>query len=62
MSFWIHIQKTGDRPLLTELKRKGLDVIMRQYFGGSFEYPANAIKGIVAIKVEIENITGKQSG
>ena len=44
-----------------ELKRKALDVIMQQYSEGTFEYPADAIKNIVVIKVEIESMTGKQS-
>ncbi|MBW8016941.1 MAG: pyridoxamine 5'-phosphate oxidase family protein [Planctomycetes bacterium] len=46
----------------TESKRKGLDVLMRQYSDGSFEYSANAIENIAIIKVEIESMTGKQSG
>ena len=45
-----------------ESKLKALDVIMQQYSEGSFEYPENAIKNIVLIKVEIESMTGKQSG
>ena len=44
-----------------EKKRKALDVIMRQYSVGTFEYPANAIENIVVIKVKIRNMTGKQS-
>jgi hypothetical protein len=35
---------------------------MKQYAEGTFEYPANAIENIVVIKVEIESMTGKQSG
>jgi len=45
-----------------ESKRKGLDVIMRQYSKGSFEYSTDAIENIEVIKVEIESMTGKQSG
>ena len=45
-----------------ELKRKGLDVIMRQYSEGAFEYSEEAVKKIVVIKVEIESMTGKESG
>lgn len=45
-----------------ELKRKGLDVIMQQYSAGAFEYSEDAIKNIVVIKVEIESMTGKESG
>ncbi|MHC4479195.1 MAG: pyridoxamine 5'-phosphate oxidase family protein [Planctomycetota bacterium] len=45
-----------------ESKRKALDVIMQQYSEGTFEYPANAIEHIVVIKVEIQSMTGRQSG
>jgi len=45
-----------------ESKRKALDVIMKQYAEGTFEYPANALENIVVIKVEIESMTGKKSG
>jgi hypothetical protein len=45
-----------------ELKRKALDVIMQQYSEGTFEYPEEAIKNTTIIKVEIESMTGKQSG
>jgi len=45
-----------------ESKRKALDIIMQNYSEGTFEYPANAIKNIVVIKVKIESMTGKQSG
>ncbi len=43
-------------------KRKALDIIMQQYSEKSFGYPAEAIKNTVVIKVEIESMTGKQSG
>lgn len=45
-----------------KLKRKALDVIMQQYSEKSFEYPQEAIANITIIKVEIESMTGKQSG
>lgn len=45
-----------------ESKRKALDVIMQQYSEGTFEYPEEAIKNTTIIKVEIESMTGKQSG
>jgi nitroimidazol reductase NimA-like FMN-containing flavoprotein (pyridoxamine 5'-phosphate oxidase superfamily) len=45
-----------------ESKRKALDVIMHEYSDGTFEYPANAIDNMVVIKIEIESMTGKQSG
>ena len=45
-----------------ESKRKGLDVIMRHYSEGSFDYPVDAMESIAVVKVEIESMTGKQSG
>ncbi|MBW1695990.1 MAG: pyridoxamine 5'-phosphate oxidase family protein [Deltaproteobacteria bacterium] len=42
-------------------KRRGLEIIMRQYAAGSFEYQDSKIDETVVIKVEIEQITGKQS-
>jgi nitroimidazol reductase NimA-like FMN-containing flavoprotein (pyridoxamine 5'-phosphate oxidase superfamily) len=44
-----------------ELKREGLDIIMRQYSQGAFKYPQGAIANIAIIKVAIENMTGKVS-
>ncbi|MCK5173861.1 MAG: pyridoxamine 5'-phosphate oxidase family protein [Planctomycetes bacterium] len=43
-------------------KRKALDIIMQQYSNGEFGYPEEAIKNTVVIKIEIETMTGKQSG
>ena len=45
-----------------ESKRKALDIIIRQYSEKPFEYPEEAVKNTVVIKVEIESMTGKQSG
>ena len=45
-----------------EEKRKGLDVIMQHYSGRSFSYPEPAVENTVVIKVEIESMTGKESG
>lgn len=45
-----------------ESKHKALDILMQQYSEGAFEYPTNVIENIVVIKVEIESMTGKQSG
>ncbi len=45
-----------------ESKRKGLDIIMQNYSEGAFEYSEEAVKKTVVIKVEIESMTGKQSG
>ncbi|MHC4244439.1 MAG: pyridoxamine 5'-phosphate oxidase family protein [Planctomycetota bacterium] len=44
-----------------ELKREGLDIIMRQYSQATFEYPQEAIANITIIKVAIENMTGRVS-
>ena len=43
-------------------KRKALDVIMRQFSANTFEYPEETIRKTTIIKVEIESMTGKQSG
>jgi len=45
-----------------ESKRRALDVIMRQFSESTFEYPQEAIRNTTIIKVEIESMTGKQSG
>ena len=45
-----------------EAKRKALDIIMDNYSDRSFEYPTEAVKSTVIIKVEIESMTGKKSG
>lgn len=44
-----------------ELKRKALDVIMRQYSNGTFDYPQETVAKTTVIKVEIKTMTGKQS-
>jgi nitroimidazol reductase NimA-like FMN-containing flavoprotein (pyridoxamine 5'-phosphate oxidase superfamily) len=44
-----------------ESKRKGLDIIMRNYADQSFEYQQSALEQTTVIKVEIEQMTGKQS-
>ncbi|MCJ7773416.1 MAG: pyridoxamine 5'-phosphate oxidase family protein [Desulfobacterales bacterium] len=43
-------------------KQKALDVIMRQYSGKSWNYSDEFINHILVIKVDIDSITGKQSG
>ncbi|MHC4423065.1 MAG: pyridoxamine 5'-phosphate oxidase family protein [Planctomycetota bacterium] len=45
-----------------ESRCKAFDVIMQNYSNGSFEYPIEALKNAVIIKVEIESMTGKKSG
>ena len=45
-----------------EQKCRALDVIMQQYSEGSVDYPEEIIKITTIVKVEIESMTGKQSG
>ncbi len=45
-----------------EAKREALDIIMQQYSSGVFTYPDAKLKNTIIIKVEIEHMTGKQSG
>jgi nitroimidazol reductase NimA-like FMN-containing flavoprotein (pyridoxamine 5'-phosphate oxidase superfamily) len=45
-----------------EGKRKALDVIIQQFSADTFEYPEEIIRKTTIIKVEIESMTGKQSG
>ncbi len=55
---------SGKASILKELneKRKALNIIMSQYSDHPFLFPENALKGTAVIKIEIESITGKQSG
>ncbi len=43
------------------LKKKALDIIMQQYTKVPYQFKESKIKGTAVIKVEIEQITGKQS-
>jgi nitroimidazol reductase NimA-like FMN-containing flavoprotein (pyridoxamine 5'-phosphate oxidase superfamily) len=43
-------------------KREALDVIMAHYSSGSFEYNDKKLADSIVIKIEIESMTGKQSG
>lgn len=43
-------------------KRDALGVIMAQYSDREFEFPENKVNATAVIKVEIERMTGKQSG
>ena len=45
-----------------EMKREALDTIMAHYGNGPFTYNEAAIPKIVVIRVDIESMTGKQSG
>jgi nitroimidazol reductase NimA-like FMN-containing flavoprotein (pyridoxamine 5'-phosphate oxidase superfamily) len=43
-------------------KREALNVIMEHYSGRSYEYRDDALNDVAIIKVEIDSMTGKQSG
>jgi nitroimidazol reductase NimA-like FMN-containing flavoprotein (pyridoxamine 5'-phosphate oxidase superfamily) len=43
-------------------KRRGLDIILGHYGRGPFEYPEGAIDEVAVVEVEIDSLTGKQSG
>ncbi len=45
-----------------EQKREMMDIIMNQYSEGQFEYSEDLLEMMVIIKVDIEEMTGKQSG
>jgi len=54
----------GKAKLIEDLaeKRDALGIIMAQYSDQQFQFPENKIEATVVIKVEIESMTGKQSG
>lgn len=43
-------------------KRRALDIIVGHYSDKSYEYPDEEINNVAVVKVEIESMTGKQSG
>lgn len=45
-----------------EEKRRGLEIIMRQYSDRSFLFPEESVARTAVIKVAIESMAGKQSG
>lgn len=45
-----------------EAKREGLDIIMQNYTDKTFEFPEKNVNGAMVIKIDIEEISGKQSG
>ena len=45
----------------SEEKQKALDIIMRQYSEGEFEYSAKNLAEMLVIKVDISAMTGKKS-
>ncbi len=54
----------GQARLLGEIaeKKRALDVILGHYAQGPFEYPQGAIDQVAVVEVQIESLTGKQSG
>jgi nitroimidazol reductase NimA-like FMN-containing flavoprotein (pyridoxamine 5'-phosphate oxidase superfamily) len=44
-----------------EEKREGLDIIMAQYSGRTFEYPSEMLEKTLVIKLVVDKMTGKQS-
>ena len=45
-----------------EEKRRALEIIMRQYSDRSFSFPEQSVACTTVIRIEIESMTGKQSG
>ncbi len=45
-----------------EDKRKAFDIIMRQYSNDDFHFNATELEKTAVIKINIESLTGKQSG
>jgi len=46
----------------TDDKQKALKIIMNQYSDSLFDFPEKSINRTAVIKIEIESMTGKQSG
>jgi uncharacterized protein len=42
-------------------KRQAFNIIMAQYSGREFEYPDEMLEKTIAVKIEIEKMTGKKS-
>ena len=43
-------------------KKRALDIILGHYGRGPFEYPEGAIDEVAVVVIEIDSLTGKQSG
>ena len=46
----------------SEDRRRALDVILGHYSDGPYEYVTDSLDKVAVIRVQIEDITGKQSG
>jgi hypothetical protein len=46
----------------TDLKREALNIIMGHYCGSHDEYTFRNIENIIVIRIDVERMTGKQSG
>ena len=45
-----------------EEKKRALNVILEHYSDRAYEYPEGAMDKVVVIRVDVESLTGKQSG
>lgn len=45
-----------------EDKKRALDVILAHYSDGKYEYPPGALDKVAVVRVDIDNMTGKQEG
>jgi len=54
----------GKARLLEDLaqKKRALDIILGHYGRGPLEYPEGAFDEVAVVEIEIESLTGKQSG
>jgi len=45
-----------------EEKKKGLDIIVKQYAGRALPFPEKALEAVCVVKVEIESVKGRKNG
>ncbi|MCD6184143.1 MAG: hypothetical protein J7K01_07575, partial [Thermovirga sp.] len=45
-----------------EEKRKGLDIIVKQYAGKTLPFPEKALSAVCVVKIEIQSIKGRKNG
>ncbi len=46
----------------SEEKRKGLDVIVRQFAGRTIPFPDEALARVAVVRIDIDHITGRRNG